>query len=352
MTPSIVPQPQPDAVIRVLVVEDSETISRLLVSLLNADPRITVVGVARDGAEAVEMVKRHRPDLVTMDINLPVMDGYEATKQIMAFQPTPILVLSSRAFQGGRDKVFRAISYGALDVVEKSPFTTGGGEGARELIDKIKNLAHVKVIRHPLARVEGMQVKVAASTPATGRRIVALCASTGGPVALFDVLRRLPADFPCSVVVVLHISTGFTEGFVEWIQSECRLRVKLGEEGELLQPGMVYVAPDDRHMRVVSPGSIQITSGPLVDGHRPSATVLLESVAASHGSGAIGIILTGMGRDGAKGMAAVKERSGRTIAQDERTSVIFGMPRAAIELGVVDRVLPLEDISQTLVRWL
>lgn len=335
--------------VRVLVVEDSDTVSRLLVNLLNADPHITVVDVARNGQEAVELVRKHRPDLVTMDINLPVMDGFEATKQIMAYCPTPILILSARAFQGGRDKVFQAVSYGALDVVEKTPYGVGA-EGARELIEKVKSLARVKVIHHPLATLQHPLTMTPKGAP-TGQGIVAIGASTGGPLAIFDVLRRLPADFPRSVVVVLHIAQGFTDGFVEWVQSACALRVKVGEEREPLKPGVVYVAPDSRHMRVIKPGLIQLTEAPPVGGHRPSVTVLFESVAESHGQDAIGVLLTGMGRDGATGLRMMKDHGARTIAQDEHTSIIFGMPKAAIDLGAADRILPLPVIAETLVQW-
>ncbi|MEW6324267.1 MAG: chemotaxis response regulator protein-glutamate methylesterase [Nitrospirota bacterium] len=341
----------PDRVIRVLVVEDSATTSRLLETFLNSDPQIAVVGVARNGRDATELVQKLRPDLVTMDINLPVMDGFEATKWIMAFQPTPILILSTRVYQGGRDNVFQAIAYGALDVVEKVPFVPGG-DGAKELIEKVKRLSRVRVIRHPLAKLEQQRLELQIDAPPAGRRLVAIGASTGGPVAIFDVLRRLPAHFPASVAVVLHIAKGFTEGFVEWVRADCALRVQLARHGESLESGVVYVAPDDRHLRVVKPGLIHLSDDPPVQGHRPSVTALFESAADSYGSAAIGVLLTGMGRDGARGMQAIKERGGRTIAQDEQSSIIFGMPRAAIELGAVDRVLPLPDVAETLIRWM
>lgn len=341
-------------IIRVLVVEDSPSMCKVLTNILNADPQILVAGVAHNGKEAAEIVPKLKPDIITMDIHMPVMDGFEATKQIMAYNPTPILIVSTSVFKVGMDKAFKAISYGALDIIEKGAMEiTGDKKSGEELIEKIKFLSDIKVLHHPLAKLEGRKerpVKVV-ETPKKKilDRIVAIVTSTGGPQALLEILKRFPQNFPCGIVIVQHITSGFVEGLAEWLNSECQIKVKVAEDSEEIRPGVAYIAPCDLQMRVGEGGRIHLSNEPAHDGHRPSGDILLESVARVYKEGAVGVILTGMGRDGAMGMKAIKDMHGATIAQDEATCIVFGMPKVAIEMDVIDEVSPLGRIAEEIV---
>jgi two-component system, chemotaxis family, protein-glutamate methylesterase/glutaminase len=338
--------------IKVLIVEDSPSVSAMLKKILSSDPQIEVVGTAYNGKDAVELVPKLKPDIITMDIHLPVMDGFEATKQIMAYNPTPILVISASVFTEGMNKVFKAISYGALDVIEKKEMVVDGDQAsARQLIEKVKFLSTIKVLHHPLAKLEEHREKVPVivetrlGAGVRQDRIVAIACSTGGPQALAVILKKFPKNFPCGVVVVQHIASGFDQGLASWLDSECNLQVKIAMHNEEIRPGVVYIAPCDLQMRVTSGGRIAISAEPARGGHLPAGDVLLESVAQVYKNNAVGVILTGMGRDGALGIKAIKDARGRTIAQDEKSSVVFGMPKAAIELGAADKISALEDIA-------
>ncbi len=345
--------------IRVLIVEDSTTTSLTLKKILEADPAITVIGIAKDGEEAVTLAQRLKPDLITMDVYLPLMDGLEVTKQLMARQPTPILVISSSAFTSQSDKVFKAISYGALDVFSKDDLLSRNGvSGPDELLKKVKFLANVKVITHPLARLSQKtesgrsecleRVKIQEDP----ERLVAFVGSTGSPKAISKILSTLPKSFPCGIVIVIHLAQGFVNNFVNWLQASCEIQVKAGVQGESILPGVAYIAPTGSHMQVSKNHTIDLMDDPPRNGLRPCGDYLLESAARHYGKGCIGIILTGMGRDGAIGIEHVKTTGGKTIAQDEETSAIFGMPKAAIETSRIDRVLPLESISSEILRLL
>jgi two-component system chemotaxis response regulator CheB len=338
--------------IRVLVVEDSPLMCKILTNMLNSDPQILVVAVANNGKEAVELVPPLKPDIITMDMDMPVMDGLEATKQIMAFHPTPILIVSSSVFRMGMEKVFKAISHGALDVIDKSELELVGNKKSGEaLIAKIKFLTGARVLDHPLMKLRDEKPSVDLKTPRekVSDKIIAMVASTGGPQALLMILKRLPEDFPCGIVIVQHITSGFLSGLVDWLNKECKIRVKIGEDSEEIQGGVAYIAPDNFHMRLEEGGKISLSNEPPNNGHRPSGDVLLESVARIYRKGTVGVILTGMGRDGAMGMKAIKQYQGRTLAQNEKSCVVFGMPNAAIEMNVIDQVLPLERIAEEIV---
>jgi len=338
--------------IRVLVVEDSPLMCKVLTNMMNSDPQILVVAVASNGKEAVEVVPLLKPDFITMDMDMPIMDGLEATKQIMAYHPTPILIVSSSVFQQGMDKVFKAISHGALDVIDKSELELVGNKKSGEaLIAKIKFLTSVRVMDQSLMkfRHERSIVDLRPPTRKVSDKIVAIVASTGGPQALLKILQRLPADFPCGIVIVQHITSGFLAGLVDWLAKECKIKVKIGEDSEEIRPGVAYIAPDNFHMRVTGGGKISLSDEPANNGHRPSGDVLLESVAKTYGKEGVAAILTGMGRDGAMGMKAIKQSQGMTIAQNEKSCVVFGMPNVAIEMNVIDQVLPLERIAEEIV---
>jgi len=338
--------------IRVLVADDSPLMCKLLTTVMNADPQILVVAAANNGKEAVELVPRLQPDIITMDMDMPVMDGLEATKQIMAYHPTPILIVSSSVFKLGMEKVFKAISHGALDVIDKSELEFIGDKKCGEtLIAKIKFLTSARVMDQSLVkfRHERSIVDLKAPKKKVSDKIVAIVASTGGPQALLEILQRLPEDFPCGIVIVQHITSGFLSGLVDWLAKECNIQVKIGEDSEEIRPGVAYIAPDSFHMRIKEGGKISLSDEPANNGHRPSGDVLLESVAKTYGKGGVAAILTGMGRDGAMGMKAIKQSQGITVAQNEESCVVFGMPNAAIEMKVIDKVLPLERIAEEIV---
>lgn len=342
-------------IIRVLVVEDSPSVCKVLTDVLGSRPEILVVGVAYNGKEAVEAVSRLKPDIITMDMHMPIMDGLEATKQIMAYNPTPILIVSASTLKIEMDKIFEAISYGALDVIEKGRRELIEDKKSREeLIEKIKFLSGIKVIRHPLAKLERGITQKPLEVPKSNvlNRIAAIVTSTGGPAALLQILKSFPKEFPCSIVIVQHITAGFIGGLVDWLNSECQITIKVGDDSEKIRPGVAYIAPSELQMRLGEDRKIHLSNEPPYNGHRPSGDLLLESVAKSYGEGSIGVILTGMGRDGAMGIKAIKQLHGQTIAQDEASCVVFGMPKAAIEMNVVDKVLPLEKVAEEIVRAL
>ncbi len=333
--------------IRVLVVDDSPTSRLLLVEILRADDEIDVVGQAADGVEAVEMVKRLRPDIVTMDVQMPRLDGFAATKRIMVESPTPILITTSvdpRALSVSLE----AVRMGALAVQAKpgDPKAPGFDEEARELVRQVKAMSRVKVVRHHETEAARVQATLASSAALRGMpaEVVAIAASTGGPAALHRILTTVSADFPVPILVVQHMARGFSPGFAGWLDEASPLRVKLAEEGEALRPGTVYVAVDDHHLCLSPSRRIHLSTAEAVGGFRPSGTVLFESVAAAFGSRAVGVILTGMGRDGVDGLRAIRRAGGRTVAESEATAVVYGMPAAAVHAGLADLVLPLDEV--------
>lgn len=340
--------------IRVLIVEDSKLMALQIEEVLREHGDIEVVGRAANGRDAVELNQRLKPSVVTMDIHMPEMDGLEATRQMMAHRPVPILIVSNSTFREGMGKVFEALSSGALDIYDKTRLENllDNAPAKQEFIEKVRLLAGTPVIRHPLAKMTAPKMPVKAQTGLkTTGRVVAIGASTGGPQALMEVLPKIPADFPYPVLLVQHIVASFTEGFADWLGTITKLKVKVAEAGELLKAGVLYVAPASVHMAAAPGGGIELRKGAPVDGQIPSATVLLESVAAVYGPNALGIILTGMGQDGAKGLKAMKDAGAETIAQDESTSIIYGMPKAAAESGAARAILPLPAIDDYILTW-
>ena len=351
--------------IRVLVAEDSSTARALLVSLLSAESGITVVGEARTGTEAVEMAERLAPDLVTMDVHMPELDGIEATKQIMTRSPRPILIVSSAA---GTDVELslEATRSGALMVIAKpqGPHSAGYESDRRQLVSMVRALAHVKVVRRHGSMVSSPPANSApaASLPPTSQSslhatgmvpdVLAIAASTGGPAALRTIFSALPERFPIPILVVQHIAKGFTSGLAHWLSGDCALRIKVAELGEPAHAGTVYVAPDDRHLGIRRDATrhlrIHLDGGPAVGTFRPSATYLFQSCAEVAGRNVLALILTGMGDDGVDGLRHVHRAGGRILAQNEASSVIFGMPREAQRAGVVDQVVALDDIAKRL----
>jgi two-component system, chemotaxis family, protein-glutamate methylesterase/glutaminase len=342
--------------IRVLVAEDSETARALLVSILGSDPEIEVVGQARDGVEAVELAQRLRPDVVTMDILMPRMDGLAATEEIMITAPTRIVIVTASGAQGARaDEVegsFEMLRLGALDVLMKPPGPESPGfqRARRRLVSSVKAMSEVKVVRRwRLTAPSKLDLGAEPAGSGTRASTVAIAASTGGPPALHRLLSGLPSNFEAPVLVVQHITPGFAKGLAAWLDGVGPLRVKLAEEGEPLAPRTVYLAPDDRHLGVSDDLRVGLSDAGPIGGFRPSATFLFESVARVFGPSALAVILTGMGDDGVRGLRSVRRSGGRVIAQDELSSAVYGMPAAAIKAGVADVVLPIEEIPARLV---
>jgi two-component system chemotaxis response regulator CheB len=333
--------------IRVLIADDSDLVREMIKAIVESDPEMEVVGEAVDGRDAVLKVAGLRPDVVTMDIEMPVMNGLDAIEQIMAENAVPILVVTTL---GDARTAYEAVSRGALDLVVKPDVSR---EAAHEFVDKLKLLSKVRVVRH----LSGLRSRkgpppVALPVPAghASDRVVAIAASTGGPDALSIILSRLPERFPAPIVIAQHIAEGFVSGMVAWLRTTTRLEVKVAAEGELVRPGAAYVCPSEHHMRITSARTICFVERRPRDVYRPSCDLLLSSIAESFGSNAVGVILTGMGNDGVVGMRRIKQAGGRTIAQDESSSVIFGMPKLAIEDGSVDRVLAVDEIGAEMAR--
>jgi two-component system, chemotaxis family, protein-glutamate methylesterase/glutaminase len=333
--------------IRVLVAEDSPTVRALLVSAFQGDPELVVVGEAADGRQAVEMTQRLRPDVITMDVRMPVLEGLDATRQIMARTPTPIVVVSDAAREDAVSLALDATAAGALTILPK-PDGNRFDESRQQLVSTVKAMADVHTVRRWLPRTPASPRPARATETV---RLVAIGASTGGPAALRDVLAALGPDLPAPIAVVQHIANGFVDGLVRWLSIDARTRIKRAEAGEWPEPGRVYVAPDDQHLGFDRSGAIALSRAAPVGSFRPSATYLFESAASAFGPALVAVILTGMGSDGAAGLQAVRAAHGRVFAQDEASSVVFGMAREAIRLGAVDEVLPLEDIGRRVREW-
>jgi two-component system chemotaxis response regulator CheB len=344
--------------IRVLIVEDSVTVrKRLFDILVAAESDIEVVGEAADGKQAIELCLQTRPDVITMDMMLPVMSGLAATEYIMAHCPTPILVVSASINRGELFKIYEALAAGAVDVMEKPLGTEDSGAWERRFVATVKLVARIRVITHPRARLAGFAARnpaIAAPafdtrTPARPYELVAIGASTGGPGAILEILRSLPAQFRLPILLVLHINEPFGTAFAEWLDGQTSRRVAQVRDGMTIiaAVGGVVVAPGDRHM-VVREGRLRLTRDPERHSCRPSVDVLFESIAAECGASAIACLLTGMGRDGALGLLRIREAGGLTIAQDESTSVVYGMPREAANLGAATHVLRLGEIGARL----
>jgi two-component system chemotaxis response regulator CheB len=341
--------------IRVLVAEDSATVRNWLVEKLELEPSIDVIGEAEDGRTAIEICMERRPDVITMDLAMPGMDGLLATEHIMAHCPTPILIVSASENRGEVLKAYDALAAGAVDILEK-PSGRGDDEAwAHCLLTKITIASRIRVIMHPRARFAQLhQTKSLAAEPFQGlseRRfsVVAIGASTGGPAAILNVLRRLPAEFDLPILVVLHVHPSFTALFSEWLASQLTRPVIAFAEGMALAEatGGVVVAPGGGDL-VLRGGRLHLTSADDARVHGPSIDALFESIAESCGASAIACLLTGMGRDGASGLLKIRRAGGVTIAQDATTSVVYGMPREAIRLGAAQRVLPIDEIGGSL----
>jgi two-component system chemotaxis response regulator CheB len=396
--------------LRILIVDDSALVRSALRTLLESDPEIEVVGEAANGREALQRAREARPNVITMDVRMPVMDGLETTEQLMAYTPTPILAITTLYSRDDIDISFKMLGAGALEVMEKPDLSSPGAfEHARiELIRRVKLLARVRVVTHlrgrrrttlsprgahrppdqvvsahdaPAGRSpsappatekkpraptpaetppstpppQPQRKKKAADTTTAPRMrgkahfpLVVIGASTGGPRIVQQILKGLTSPFDAAVVVVQHIAEGFSQGMVEWLANSSTLPVKIACEGERLTPGTVLIAPDSYHLYIQEKGIIHLDDQPMVQ--RPSVDIAMRTATEVFGANTTGVLLTGMGRDGAEGMQYIHEAGGYTIAQDEASCSIYGMPRAAVELDVVDVVLSPDSIILALQR--
>jgi len=344
--------------IRVLVVEDSLVSQKFLTHTLDSAPDIHVVGTASDGDKAIKAAKRLKPHVITMDINMPKMDGYKATQRIMETNPTPIVMVTASYDPKEIAKTFKALEAGAVSVIQKP-----GGVGhpdheksVKELIQTVRLMSEVKVVTrrpHLLRRQVSAPVTfVPKAKPRTEIEVVAIGASTGGPIAIQTILSELPMNFPVPVLIVQHVASGFVRGFVEWLAQSTGFPVGIASHDELLLPGHAYIAPDDHHIGIQSNKRIALSRKQPENGLRPSISHLFRSVANVFGANAIGVLLTGMGKDGAAELKLMKDAGALTMAQDDLSSVVFGMPGEAIKLGAVNYVLPPDGIGTSLVRLL
>lgn len=339
--------------IRILIVDDSATCRSGLRKLLNADPDILVVGEADDGASAVRLINRVEPDLILMDVIMPKMDGLQATEWIMRNSPRPVLIVSNLVGKDA-DLNFKALQSGALDLVPKPTAREFADNRARQqFARKIRLLAEIPVVTRRQPRNIKWKAKREAESPVSGRdskqtSLLAIGASTGGPPVLLTLLSAFGGYVPFPVVIVQHMSEGFIGGMAEWLADTTHLNVRLARQGERLEPNVVYLAPDRHHLRIVRDSfDLKEVKSPI--GHVPSVDVLFDSIAECPlVPSTVAVLLTGMGVDGARGLGSVRRAGGRTIAQDEATSVVFGMPKAAIDLGAAQEVLSINSIGARL----
>ena len=339
--------------IKALVVEDAPVVREFLVHILSSDPDIEVVGTAQNGQEAIELLMKKEPDIITMDIHMPVMDGFEATRKIMETRPLPIIIVSGSAAVGEVALTFKAIEAGALAVIAR-PRGIGHPDyqkTASELVQTVKLMSEIKVVRRwpqtkkatPVVTPEHKIFKSSSDI-----QIVAIGASTGGPIALQTILSNLPGNFPVPLVIVQHITAGFLEGFTRWLSQSSKFPVHIASEGEYLLPGHAYVAPDGLQMSLKNRNSIALRKEAFPSALCPSVACLFESVARVFRQNAIGVLLTGMGDDGALELKQMKDSGAITIAQDKASCIVYGMPGEAVKASAVTHVLPLDGIAAKL----
>lgn len=336
--------------IKVLLVDDSQLTLKILQRILSTSSEIRVAGTAKNGKEALELIPKVNPDVICTDLHMPVMDGLALTKQVMEKYPKPILALSVSVREGS-ENVFNLLEAGAVDIMQKP---RGGVEAdyeriGQELISKIKILSGVRVFRkYP----KGAAAPPKALPPLQGKpvNLVVFGASTGGPQALQKILAVIPSNFPVPIICIQHIGDEFAKGFLDWLAPKCRAKVRMADSGEIPSPGSIYFPQPGNHLKIDPKGRLAYSNEQSPNGHRPSIDVMFSSAADYFGPAAMGILLTGMGKDGAAGLLAIARAGGITIAQDESSSIIFGMPKEAIRLGAAQYVLSPDEISRLLIE--
>ena len=339
----------------VLIVEDSLVAREMLRRVLESDPQIEIIGCARDGTEAIRLMAERKPDVITMDIHMPGLDGFETTRQIMETQPRPIVIVSAGFDTRDVAKMFRALEAGAVAAVEKPP---GPGHPshvalARRFVETVKAMSEVRVIRRwPRSRSEARRPAPAPAPPLPAKdgppRLIAIGASTGGPPALRQFLAGLPRPCPVPVLIVQHISAGFVHGLAEWLHTTTGMPARIARHGELAEPGTALLAPDGCQMGIGAEGRIKCVAEPAEHGLRPAVAFLFRSVARNFGGRAAGVLLTGMGRDGADELKLMRDAGAVTFAQDQESSIVHGMPGEAIRLGAAMHIGPPERLAAQL----
>lgn len=343
--------------IRVLIVEDSAFMRQFIANIISTDPDMEVVGAAKNGLEGVEKSRELEPDVITMDVEMPVMDGLTAVREIMATNPTPIIMLSSVTTDGA-ESTLRALEYGAVDFLTKpsGSISLDLNKKKDEIIQKIRvaSKARVRTILPQISKMPSAMLSKPVGPPKNLQKIIAIGTSTGGPKALQEVIPLLPRSIPAGVLIVQHMPKGFTKSLAKRLDQLSHITVKEAEDGDELVAGLALLAPGDYHMVAQETGgrvTVRLNQNPLVSGHRPSVDTMFTSVAALSME-KIGVILTGMGGDGSNGMVLIKENKGKTIAQNEETCIVFGMPKVAIEKKAVDKVVPLKHIAMEIMKML
>lgn len=352
--------------IKVLVVDDSALVRKIITDILESDPDIEVVGTVNNGKTAIYKNDKLNPDVITMDIEMPVMNGLEALREIIQRNPKPVIMMSVLT-QHGAEATFKALEYGAVDFIPKpsNSLSLSVDEISFLLIEKVKSVYNyqLKIPSRDLDNEKEVEVKVEEETTEPvitdvkhdSTKVVAIGTSTGGPAALVKVFKDIPEKFPSPVLVVQHMPEGFTTAFAKRLNSNSALDVKEAEDGDKLLPGCGYIAPGDSHMEITNNKNgrvVRIYQKEKVSGHRPSIDVLFNSVAKTYGKDSVCVIMTGMGRDGAEGILKVKKKGGYTISQDESTSVVYGMNKVAVEKGAIDDIVTLSKIPQKIVEHL
>jgi len=348
--------------IRVLITEDSILFGKFMKEILESDPEIQVVGWAKNGKECIEQLKPLKPDVITMDIHMPVMGGLEATEYIMQNIPTSILIVSS-LLKSEMGISFKALKMGAMDVIEKPKFIkdTPLEKVGETLIERVKTIARVRPLKkHKRSRdVQQTDKNVGGKSPfpkpihrdKNSDGILVIGASTGGPPVLQTILKNILPEYPFPIIITQHISNGFLKGFIEWLKIDCFFNIKSGKNNENLNKGTVYLAPDNYHIGITEDRQIFLSDTHPIGGHRPSIDFMMKSAASVYKNHCMGILLTGMGRDGAKGMMSIRNSGGYTISQDEESCAIFGMPKAAIDIGAATKVCSISNISYEINHW-
>ncbi len=331
---------------KVLVVDDSAFMRKVITKMVDSDPQLTVVGTAFDGRNALKRIEELNPDVITLDVNMPRMDGLTTLQKIMEKNPIPVVMVSATTKEGA-EITFRALKLGAVDYIQKpsGQISLDIETVQAELVEKIKTAAQANIVTHehetysPIKIVEGDTEK-----------IITIGASTGGPPAVEQVLVHLPENTP-PILIVQHMPEGFTKLFADRLNKLCSFQVKEAQNGDVIEQGLALIAPAGQHMKVSSNGRVKLDKGPTQYGVRPAVDPMMKTAAKVYQNQVIGVILTGMGRDGSCGMQAIKENGGKTIAQNQKTCTVYGMPKTAIEEGNVDKILPLTKIPKQIIKW-
>lgn len=343
--------------IKILIIDDSPTEIALLKELFKAEPDMEVIGSGNNGEEAIKLTALLKPDIITMDIQMPIMNGVDATRIIMAQQPIPIVIISSAVNDQSLDLTFQALEAGALSVLEKPDNTKPQYKKLhKRIVDVVRSMSEIKVVKKRFLTPKDLisqKTPIVSLTRARHYEIIAIGSSVGGPQALKTILSALPNNFPVPILVVQHMTPGFIKGFADWLNTNSPLQIKEAKDLEILHKGTVYFAPENHHLEVKrEQGKLiaKLSNGKPVSGFYPSITVLFKSVAKTCENTAIGILLTGMGCDGAEGLLALKQANAHTIIQDPKSAIVFGMAGVAQSMGAVDKVVKLDQMANYLMR--